>query len=323
MRYIILFVLIISLSSCELFSQDINIPDKIEINNISNKVDLKGTKVLIDKSVNYQYYPELKRFQKDSKNYFQIIEIANQNYYNSVPNVINKINELEKQGGKVRVKKELKLGIYDAYFGLAPQGQESEQIVLAFGDTSFVVLVVGVFENNDKERKEITDLVLSIYYDKSIKADLNDNLFYNVDLQKSEFKLSNVMSNYGIYTLGKEQLTDKTLYLNNFFIGTLPNKLQNFDIKVYSDNLISKYQNNIFKEKNIKIKIISEQQYKEDGNEIIKVEMIGIYQGKELKMYQYIKESSKGVIQFIGTDISKNYMHISEYKLIAESIKFK
>ena len=323
MKYItLLFLFIMTIYSCESTAQ-INIPDAITVSNIENKINVKGTKVLINESQNYKYYNELKRFQKDAKNYFQIIEIPNNDYYKTIPNVISKINELEKQGGKLRVKKELKLGVYDAYFCLAPQGEESEQIILAFGDTSFSTMVMGIFENNDKERKEITDLILSTYYDKKIKNDIEDNLFYKVDLKKSEFKLSNVMNNYGAYTLGNEKLTNETIYLNNFFIGTLPNNLNGFDLKKYSDNLIYKYQNNIFKEKNVKIKVTSEQKYKQGEDEIIKVEMIGIFQDKELKMYQYMKQSPKGIIQFIGTDISKGYKYIQEYKQIAESIKLK
>jgi len=313
----------ISIYSCESSAQSINIPDQIKISNIENKVNVKGTKVLIDDSKDYKYYNELKRFQKDSKNYFQVIEMSNEDYYKKITGIINKINESEKQGGRLRIKKELKLESYDAFFVLAPQGQDSEQLIFTFGDASFSVLVIGIFQNDEKERKEITDLVLSIYYDKKIKTDINDNLFYNVDLKKSEFKLSNVMSNYGVYTVGNEKLTNETAYINNFFIGTLPNNLHGFNLKKYSDNLIYKYENNPFKEKSVKIKVTSEQQYKEGEDEIIKVEMTGIFQGKELKMYQYMKQSPKGVIQFIGTDISKGYIHIKEYKQIAESIKLK
>lgn len=323
MKYITVMFLFIFISySCESSAQ-INIPDVIKVSNIENKVNVKGTKILINESKDYIYYKELKRFQKDSKNYFQVIEMSNEDYYKKIPSIINKINESEKQGGRLRIKKELKLESYDAFFVLAPQGQDSEQLIFTFGDASFSVLVIGIFQNNEKERKEITDLVLSIYYDQKLKIDINDNLFYNVDLKKSEFKLSNVMSNYGVYTVGNEKLTNEAVYMNNFFIGTLPNNLHGFNLKKYSDNLIYKYENNPFKEKSVKIKVTSEQKYKEGEDEIIKVEMTGIFQGKELKMYQYMKQSPKGIIQFIGTDISKEYIHIMEYKQIAESIKFK
>jgi hypothetical protein len=320
---VVLFLLMFLSYSCETSGQLINIPDQIKISSIENKVNVKGTKILINESKDYKYYKELKRFQKDSKNYFQVIEILNQDYYKAIPNIIAKIDELEKQGGRIRIKKELKLGIYDAYFGLAPQGQDSEQIFLSFGDTSFSVLVAGVFQNDEKEREEIIDLVLSTYYDKEIKTNIDDNLFYDVDLKKSEFKLLSVMSNFGVYTIDNEKMTGNGVYMTNFLIGFLPNNLHGFDLKTYSDKLIYKYENNVYKEKNIKIKVISEEKYKEGENEIIKVEMFGIFEGKEMKIYQYIKQTPRGIIQFLGTDISKKYIHFAEYKKIAESIKIK
>lgn len=320
---VVLFLLMFLSYSCETSGQLINIPDQIKISSIENKVNVKGTKILINESKDYKYYKELKRFQKDSKNYFQVIEIPNQDYYKAIPNIIAKIDELEKQGGRIRIKKELKLGIYDAYFGLAPQGQDSEQIFLSFGDTSFSVLVAGVFQNDEKEREEIIDLVLSTYYDKEIKTNIDDNLFYDVDLKKSEFKLLSVMSNFGVYTIDNEKMTGNGVYMTNFLIGFLPNNLHGFDLKTYSDKLIYKYENNVYKEKNIKIKVISEEKYKEGENEIIQVEMFGIFEGKEMKIYQYIKQTPRGIIQFLGTDISKKYIHFAEYKKIAESIKIK
>ncbi|MFB3388466.1 hypothetical protein [Flavobacterium sp. LAR06] len=320
---VILFLLMFLSYSCETSGQSINILDEIKISNIENKVNVKGTKILINESKDYIYYKELKRFQKDSKNYFQVIEILNQNYYKVIPNVISKINELEKQGGRIGTKKEFKLGSYDAFCGLAPQGQDSEQIILSFGDTSFSVLVVGVFQNDEKEREEIIDLVLSTYYDKEIKVNIDDNLFYDVDLKNSEFQLLNIISNVSVYTIRKEKMTGNGIYTNNFSIGFLPNNLHDFDLKAYSDKLIYKYGNNIYKEKNIKIKIISEMKYKEGESQIVKVEMFGIFEEKEMKIYQYIKQTPKGIIKLVGTDISKKYVHFNEYKNIAENIKIK
>lgn len=323
MKYSIIFFLIFSIISCDLKGQSIEIPDQVEVSNIQNKINVKGTKVLINNSGSYEYFDELKRFQKDSKNYFQIIEIPNQDYFKAMPNVINKINELEKQGGRLRIKKEFKLGLYNAYFALAPQGMDSEQIILGFGDSSFSVLVMGIFENNEKSRNEIVKLVLSTYYDKNVKITQEDNLLYNLHLEDSKFKLSNVVSNMAFYTINNEQLVSNNPYANNFVVSTLPNNLNDFNLKKYSDNLISKYQNNTFKEKSVEIKIISEQNYKKDGNEVIAVEMLGVYQGKKLKMFQYLKQTTKGVILFVGTDISKNYVHFKEFKQIADMIKLK
>jgi hypothetical protein len=318
MRNAILFILILFTFSCETNSQSINIPDIIEIKDLDKKITVLGTKVLIDKSNNYTYYNELKRFQKDQNNFFQVIEYIGQDCDAIIEKTSNKINELQNKGGNIRVKKKFKLGEYNAYFGIAPQG-EKEQIFLVFGDKSFAVMVAGIYPNKDLERKEIMDLVLSSYYNKGLKINVEDNLYYSVDLKNSNFKLSSVSLNLGTYTLSGENITEKNTH---FVISTIPIS-KDFDLKAYSDRLISKYQNNIYKEKSIKIKILSEKDYLEGENRIIKVEMLGELNGEKQKIYQFIKYNPKGIYQFIGTDHSDNFEHINEFKTIAENIKLK
>ena len=139
---------------CETNSQSINIPDKNEIKDLEKKITVPGTKVLIDKSEKYTFYNELKRFQKNQNNFFQVIEYIGQDCNALIEKTSNKIDELHKKGGNIRVKKKCKLGEYNAYFVIAPQG-ETEQIFLVLGDKSITVMVAGIYPNNDKERKEI------------------------------------------------------------------------------------------------------------------------------------------------------------------------
>ena len=107
MKYLTILFLSVIFYSCESNTQSFNLPDKVETTDLNKKINIKGTHILIDKPENYTYIDELKRFQKSSDNYFQLIEIPNQNYNITAPNIINKINQLESQGGKLRIKKEL------------------------------------------------------------------------------------------------------------------------------------------------------------------------------------------------------------------------
>lgn len=304
--------------SCETKSQTINIPNKFEVKNVESKIIVKGTRVLIDKTEKYTFYNELKRFQKNKDNFIQIVEYTNQDCDALITTTSTKIDELENNGGTIRVKKKFKLGQYNAYFGIAPQG-ETEQIFLVFGDKSFTVMVAGIFSNNEQDRKEIMALVLSTYYDKELKVDPDDSLYYTVDLNNSNFKISNVSLNIGTYTLEGEKLTDEN---SSFIISTIPLS-KDFNIKAYSERLIYKYQNNIYKEKSLKIKIVATKDYKEGESRIIKVEMIAELKGKKHKIYQFIKQSIGGIYQFIGADFSEKFKNTDEFKIIAETVKIK
>lgn len=319
MKKSIMFLLLIFIYSCESKSQKINIPNNLEVKNLQNKINVKGTRVLIDKNEKYTFYNELKRFQKDKNNFFQVVVYDNQDCDVVIANTSKKIDELESKGGNVRIKKKFKLGEYNAYFGIAPQG-ETEQIILTFGDKTFTVMLAGIYSNNEQDRKEIMDLVLSSYYDKTLKVNIEESLYHTIDLSNSEFKISGVTMNLASYTLGGNAMKKEDE--PNFIISTIPIS-KDFDIKKYSDRLIYKYQNNIYKEKSISIKILSENDYKKGESRIIKVEMLGVLKGQKRKIYQFIKYSPNGIYQFIGMDFSKDSKYMNEFKKIAENVKLK
>jgi hypothetical protein len=319
MKKSIMFLLLIIIYSCDSNSQKINIPNNFEVKNLQSKVNVKGTRVLIDKNEKYTFYNELKRFQKDKNNFFQVVVYDKQDCDVVIANTSKKIDELESKGGNVRIKKKFKLGEYNAYFGIAPQG-ETEQIILTFGDKTFTVMVAGIYSNNEKDRKEIMDLVLSTYYDKTLKVNIEESLYHTIDLSNSEFKISGVTMNLASYTLGGNAMEKEDE--PNFIISTIPIS-NDFDLKKYSDRLIYKYQNNIYKEKSINITILSESDYKEGESRIIKVEMLGVLKGQKQKIYQFLKSSPKGIYQFIGTDFSKDSKYMNEFKKISENVKLK
>ena len=314
-----MFLLLIFIYSCDSKSQKINIPNNLEVKNLQNKINVKGTRVLIDKNEKYTFYNELKRFQKDKNNFFQVAVYDNQDCDVVIANTSKKIDELESKGGNVRINKKFKLGEYNAYFGIAPQG-ETEQIILTFGDKTFTVMVGGIYSKNEENRKEIMDLILSTYYDKTLKVNIEESLYHTIDLSNSEFKISGVTMNLASYTLGGNAMEKEDD--PNFIISTIPIS-NDFDLKKYSDRLIYKYQNNIYEEKSINITILSESDYKEGESRIIKVEMLGVLKGQKQKIYQFLKYSPKGIYQFIGTDFSKDSRYMIEFKKIAQNVKLK
>ena len=181
-------------------------------------------------------------------------------------------------------------------------------------------MVGGIYSKNEENRKEIMDLILSTYYDKTLKVNIEESLYHTIDLSNSEFKISGVTMNLASYTLGGNAMEKEDD--PNFIISTIPIS-NDFDLKKYSDRLIYKYQNNIYEEKSINITILSESDYKEGESRIIKVEMLGVLKGQKQKIYQFLKYSPKGIYQFIGTDFSKDSRYMIEFKKIAQNVKLK
>lgn len=315
---ITLFITTISYNS---YGQIITIPDSIEVSDLTKKIPIKGTKIIIDEPKGYVYIDELKRYQKNQNNYFQFIEIPTEGYTQNIQKILTKIEQLEKQGGKLKVKKQFKLGKYDAFFSIAPQGK-NEQVLLVFGNDTFAVLVAGFIPSNEIDRKEIADIILTTYYDESISVNMEDNLFYTIDIEDSDFKLSTVNGNIGTYSLGGKIISSDNLYSSNFIIGTLPSS-PNLNIKAYNEELLSSYEDNVFEDKRIKIKVNGERQYQEGSDTILETDILGETVKGKVKMHQFIRQTPDGIILFTGFDFSENEAYIEEFKKIATTIRFK
>jgi hypothetical protein len=314
-----LLIIIISLTivSCsKKNSQKIEVPDIIKIEKVSDKIKVPGTRILVNHSDSYQYIDELTRFQKSENNYFQIFEIPNGNYDQSIPSIISKIQELKNSGGNVLIDKKLKLGEYNAYFGIAPQNNNFDQIILAFGDESFAVIIAGKCPSNYVDRKKMTELILSSYLDKKTKANPEEKLLYNIDVDNSDFKLNQAISGIGIYTLNGKEIDDYDP-TSHFIIQTLP-KDTNFNMEVYSDDLIFKAKNSLFEHKKKKIRLISS---KAETNKLTR-EFNGS-DSKSFKLIHYLKKDPKRNLIFVGIDYSNNSKYLDYYKKICQKIELK
>jgi hypothetical protein len=322
-KYYFLIITVI-LISCQSKGQDhkITIPKQVKVENLSEKIEVKGTRILIDKPEDYKYYPSTNRFQKSENNYFQIIDIPGQNYNKAIPGIINKLESQKQQGGEVRFMEKFKLGSYNAFIGCGPQG-ETEQLIMSFGDDSFSALFISVYPNNYETRKKITDLALSLYVNKNTKVDLSKNLHYSLDLKNSKFKLSTVNSNAGIYTLNGKTLTTENSIQDYFFVNTMPVP-NNFDLKQFADRITDKLKDNKFENQKItKFEIESQDKSLKGENKEIKILINAKLENKDFKMYAYFKETPKGIIQFFGVDFESDSKRIEEYKSITNKIILK
>ena len=317
MNKILALLLILTISSCSTSGQ-IKIPDNIKVGDISSKQRIGNTRVVIDENANYKFIPDIMRLQKSQNQYLQIIEIPNQDYSSTIINIINKFNTIEAQGGNIRLKKEFKLGKFNAFLALAPQGSE-EQIAFAFGDKSFSVLIMGVYPNNEKDRKEVVDYVLTAYLDKSIKTNLQEQLNFDLSLKNTTYKLSTVNGVIAIYTENGDALSNKDWQKNYFIVSILP-KPSGFSLKQYSDKMIERLGQNNFEEKRISIEVLEENELSFDN---IEVEMKGKTISTDLLLYQNIKLTSDGLIQFIGLAFNDKEKQIETFKSIVKTIKKK
>lgn len=312
------FILLLSfiIFSCTINGQII-VPDTVEIGKMSSKQRVGSTRVVIDKIADYQFIPSLLRFQKSQNQFLQIAEIPNIDFTTKIPNIRVKVSQLEAQGGKLSLKKEFKLGEFDAFIALVPNGAE-EQIVFAFGDETFCTLLMGTFPSNEAARKEVVDLALSAYLDKKIELNLEDQLSFSLSLKDSKYKLSTVNGGVAGYTEDSSFITVDDWQKNYFTVSVIP-KPFDISLKDYSDIMIKSLGKSNKEDNQISIDVLNEN----ITDKLIEVEMKGNTVNKELLLYQSVELTDNELIQFIGFAFENKKEQIELFKSIARSIQKK
>ncbi len=216
-----LFSLILVFVVFNCFAQNEKIfPDKIQNVRANDLKRILGTKIYLKQPPGYQYIKELTRFQKDNDQYLQVTEADNNNFTQSKRKFKEK---LIASGAKLYVLKDVKIGQFDGVYCEAPSEQfDKMQVVLVFGDETFVVFITGVCKIADEITKgELRKIVGSVYFDKFLQKDPLELANFDFDHSITNFKFSTAISN--IYFYSKDGLKDsQEIGSDSFQIGTLP-----------------------------------------------------------------------------------------------------
>ena len=101
------------------WAQKIKIPSKIKTDSLEQKITVSGTNVLINEPVGYTFDSTLIAFQKEDTNYFQISDLANQDFFTTLKKVGETLNELQASGVKFKIRQKI---LIEEYFGLIALG---------------------------------------------------------------------------------------------------------------------------------------------------------------------------------------------------------
>ena len=177
-KTILYLVLNIVSWSCNAQNQyDLAIPDKVTIDKGKSTTKFPGTNTFLSKPDGYVLTKQLLRFQKNEGTYIQMMQFPVASNFETKRKEMDNYLQTGVASGKLQkeyYKKNFKLGDYDAllYYGRDDTKPGFEQIVLLFGDNSFVNMALGeIPANQPAGRKEILSELLSMYVDKSVPVD--------------------------------------------------------------------------------------------------------------------------------------------------------
>lgn len=202
------FILGIVLTSCS--NGQNTFPDNINVVKTEKSKRVKGTKLFVIAPDTYNPIESMVRLQRDNNTYFQVIEVPNSNF-NEYKGKLTK-EAIESQGAKVDIDKPIKYNGYDAIYFSGPSKTAGEtKLGLAFGDESFVMMIVGVCQTSDKEAmNELNKIFSTSYYEKSFDLNLLELASFKFDESITGFKYATRMGNMFIYTPnGKADLNNQ------------------------------------------------------------------------------------------------------------------
>lgn len=310
----ITFSLYLVLPSCS--DAQHNFPDKINVAKTGKSKRIKGTRLFVTAPENYTPIESMVRYQRDNNTYFQAIEIPNTNF-NQYKSQLTK-EAIEKKGAKVDIYKPIKYNGYDAIYFSGPSKTDGEtKTGLAFGDDTFVMMLIGVYQTNDRMAREELDKILSTsFYDKSVDFDPLELAKFKFDAGITGFKYATTMGNMFIYSEnGKADMQEPssapTFQLMTVEAGSFTKA------KEFLDYVTSRY--NV---QGIDITNISKQDTVINGN--LAYEMSIDAKDKDNKtnqVYQVVIFKDSSAVVFIGAD-SENGKWIDKFKATAKSISF-
>jgi hypothetical protein len=291
-------------------------PDNINVTQTKKLKRLKGTKLFVSAPDSYKPMESMIRLQRDNNTYFQAIEIPNSNF-NEFKVKMTK-QAIESQGAKVDIDKPIKYNNYNAVYFSGPSKTDGEtKLGLAFGDETFVMMLVGVCQTSDKiATAELNKIFSTSYYDKSYDFNPLELATFKFDETITGFKHATTMGNMFIYSPnGKTDLNAKQDNLSTFQLSTI--EAPSFSrAKEFLDYTISRYSLQAIQVSNIKKLDITI-----NGNRAYEVIMdVKDAENKISTLYQVVIYKGTIAVLFLGSD-NEQGKWFDKFKATAQTIE--
>ena len=313
--FLIVLSVTLTLSSCS-NSEDV-FPNTVTVAKTGNLVRMKGSKLFAKVPGDYIPLTSLIRYQKNNNTYFQVIEVPNTNFVAYKSKMSRQA--IESQGAKVDAYETVNYNGFDGIYFEGPSKNQGEtKIGLAFGDETFVTMILGVCLTADKGSKdELKNIFSNSYYDNSYQLNPLELANFQVDETITGFNYTTTIGNIFFYSPNGKAEMKELLDFSSYQI--MPLEAVSYDkvkelVETVNSRLIlqGKQTSNV----NAADIIIN-------GNKAFEVTMdVKDKDNRIGKFYQtgIYKEGSTSAVLFIGAD-NDNGLYFDKLKATAQSIK--
>ncbi len=214
---------------------------------------------------------------------------------------------------------ELLIDGYKAKFSHLKGADSSESVQLVFGDSTFSVMVIGLFPTSSREQlfSEIKKSFLKIKYDKTLVVDPFASSAFKVEKNDSKFKFTKAVANFFMFPengIDKESYDDEPMVMiTSYPLDETMTKEKLVDISVSS--LVQ--QGFVKKE----IKNISEKSI--NGYSTMEVECYFEHKSEPKLVFITVLIKDNKAVVFYGFAKSKFQENIVEFKKLSNKLTIK
>ena len=304
-------------------AHDLAIPAVVAVGKARSATRFPGTNTFIHQPVSYTLYKQLIRIQKNEGTYIQLMQIP------VVSNFETKRKELEDNlqrvvaEGKLEkeyYKRTFKLGEFDALliYGKDDKREGFEQMVLLFGDNSFVNMAVGEFPADQPlVRKEILDGLLSMYVDETAPIDPTELANFSVKTDNTAFKFFGSASQMFYYTVGGKGDPMQNPYESQIMVQALP-AMQEEALRSYGVKMIYNYRL-----MGMRIPTYAGKDTTINGQYAYQITFEGSFNGKKNDVYQVVTGNKNGSVLFLGGLYEQPEELMPQVRSIAGTLRMK
>jgi hypothetical protein len=321
----ILFIFLFSsiLLSCSgQTKKDLRISDLINVDSTKSIKGFPGTNIFIDIPASYTLVENTLRYQKDNDTYVQLVQIPSANFESKVSEFkVSFDNEIKKNNlPKEYYTKSFKLGKYQALlYYVKDTKPNSENILLFFGDNSFVSMAIGVFPTDKtNSRDEILNSLLSLNVNTNFKTDPTKLAKFTIDITNTDFKFFGNASQFFYYTINGKGDPIQNQFENQIMIMQLPAFKTKESLKEYAISMIANYKNAGMTIPNYSIEEITI-----NGNAAYEIKFNGSFKGRQNSAYQIVTSNNNSAILFLGGLYDNIDKLLSQVIQVSKTIRLK
>jgi hypothetical protein len=291
-----------------------HLPKHIQTPVTESHARFKGTRVFCVISSEYKYQQHKGYYQKNDHQYIKVLDSELSNFVQARPYFIKeRLENVNKM--IISHYEDITLNGYDALYTESVNELGLSQIDVYFGDSSFIVTITAVCGKDDTDgKKELQNILQSVHYDKTVKADPLELANISIDMSITGFK--HTATTYNVFMYAENGQDDAHNQSSNSLRFTFLREMVEGEIYDYFYWTKKGYEQSL----RLKNKDITKTKINDFTAYVLETE---IYNGEKFGiLYQVVLVNNNDILTVVATAYDNTEDYLVKFKRTVETIKF-